>query len=281
MAGRRGSRSQWVPLLALGLLVPALAAAPEKEDPESKQRLELMRAAVRDLVPESSELKAKDALAVAPEPLLRYSEPTRDLKATGGCLDAGVWRLGAEGRPTALVTVEIYRADGGARVLSYEFLSLTDKTFSLKHKTEQVRWDATASGLELKDLPEGPKPGETAAARLTQMRHLARRFGATEAYNKDTVECRLIAQPIDRYQSEADKIADGTIFALANGTNPEVGIVLETDGRTWRYGVLRLCAAGVKVTLDGKEVAAYEPHKTGASRDGPYNSGSYKIPADK
>ena len=113
------------------------------------------------------------------------------------------------------------------------------------------------------------------------MRQLARRFGAKEAYNKQTVECRLLAQPLDRYSSEAEKISDGAIFALANGTNPEIGIVLETDGRTWKHGVLRLCSAGVKVTLDGKEVAAYEPHKTGASQDGPYNSGSYKIGADK
>jgi hypothetical protein len=277
----RVSRNRWAAVLILGSLAPTVVAAPPEDDTQAKQRLELMRAAVRDLVPESAELKAKDALAVVPDPLLRYSEPTRDIKTTSGCLDAGVWRLGTEGRPLALVTVEIYLADGGSRVLSYEFLSLTDKKFALKHKTEAVRWDATASGLELKDLTDGPKPAATPAARLTQMRQLARRFGAKEDYNKETVECRLIAQPIDRYQSEKEKIADGAIFVLANGTNPEIGIVLETDGRTWRYGILRLSATRVTVTLDDKEVAAYEPHKTGASHDGPYSSGSYKIGATK
>jgi hypothetical protein len=165
--------------------------------------------------------------------------------------------------------------------MSYEFLSLTEKKFVLKHKTEAVRWDATASGLELKDLPDAPKPAATAAARLTQMRQLARRFAAKETYFNEKVECRLIAQPIDRYQSEAQKVTDGAIFALANGTNPEIGIVIETDGAGWRYGVLRLSSAESTVTLDGKEVAAYERHKSGASHDGPYTSGGYKIGAGK
>jgi hypothetical protein len=135
--------------------------------------------------------------------------------------------------------------------------------------------------LELKDLPDAPKPAATATARLTQMRQLARRFAAKETYFQEKVECRLIAQPIDRYQSEAQKITDGAIFALANGTNPEIGIVIETDGTRWRYGVLRLSAAESSVTLDGKEVAAYGPHKSGASHDGPYTSGGYKIAAGK
>src|SRR5947199_9725055 len=115
-----------------------------------------MQAAVRNLEPEASELKSKAALAVGSKPLLRYSDPTRGgIKeaATNVLLDAGVWRLGAEGRPTALVTVEIYQNPDGSRVLAYEFLSLTETKFSLKHKTEKVRWDATGSALGLKELP--------------------------------------------------------------------------------------------------------------------------------
>src|SRR5688572_16846809 len=235
-------------------LVAALAPAADEEDPKAKQRLEVMQAAMDALEAKSDDLKPK-VLAAAPKPLLRYSDPTRGPSAL---VDAGVWRLGTEGRPTALVTVEFYRRANGAQVLSFEFLSLTATKFALKHKTEQVRWDATESGLSLKPLPDAPKPAATPAGRLTQMRQQARRFAATETYNDETVECRLIAQPIDRYQSEADKIVDGAIFALANGTNPEIGIVLECDAERWVYGVLRLCGATSAVTLDGKQGAAYE-----------------------
>ena len=262
--------------LVLGLLV-SISTASAQDDPQVKQRLELMQAAVDSLEAKSLELKPKTALTMASKPLLRYSDPTPRLV----CLDAGVWRLGAEGRPTALVTLELYQAPDGSRLLSFEFLSLTEKKFSLKHKTEDVRWDATASGLDLKELPDAPKPAAMAAARLTQMRQLARRFVAKERYNKEFTESRLIAQPIDRYQSEAEKIVDGAIFAFANGTNPEIGIVLEASGERWRYGTLRFCSAEATVTLDGKEVAAYERFDARGRRDGPYNTGSYKIELGK
>ena len=113
------------------------------------------------------------------------------------------------------------------------------------------------------------------------MRQLMRRFVAKERYNNEWIECRLIAQPIDRYASEADKIVDGAIFAFANGTNPELGIVLETDGTRWRYGVLRLSSAESIITLDGEKVAAYEGFVFGGPKDGPYNSGSYRIEPGK
>ncbi len=113
------------------------------------------------------------------------------------------------------------------------------------------------------------------------MRQLARRFAAKERYNNETTESRLIAQPIDRYQSEAEKIVDGAIFVLANGTNPEIGIVLESDAERWRYGILRFCSAEATVMLDGKEVAAYERFNARGRKDGPYNTGSYKIEMGK
>jgi hypothetical protein len=112
------------------------------------------------------------------------------------------------------------------------------------------------------------------------MRQLVRRFGAKERFEKELIECRLLAQPLDRYQSDADKITDGAIFALANGTNPEIGVLLETDGEHWKYGILRLTSTDVTVTLDNKEIVVYE--KFGYKRrDGPYNGGWYTIRLSK
>jgi hypothetical protein len=271
--------------LALGLLVASISSVAAQDEPEAKQRLEFMQSALRSLEPESSELKAKAALTFVAKPLLRYSDPTRGgIKteaANNVLLDAGVWRLGTEGRPTALVTVEIYQFPDRSRVLSLEFLSLTEAKFSLKHKTEDVYWNATASGLNLKELPDAPKPAATAAARLTQMRQFVRRFAAKERFNNESIECRLLAQPIDRYQSAAEKIVDGAIFAYANGTNPELGVVFESDGERWLYGILRLTAAESIVTLDGRQVVAYDRFNARGRRDGPYNSGSYKIEMGK
>lgn len=270
--------------VVLAFLVASVGAISAQDEAEAKQRLEFMQAAVGSLESESSELKPNGALAVVGKPLLRYSDPTRGgvkmESANNFLLDAGVWRLGAEGRPTALVTVEIYQERDGSRVLSFEFLSLTEARFSLKHKSG-IRWDATTSGLSLKELPEAPKPAATAAARLAQMRQLVRRFAAKERFNNETIECRLLTQPIDRYESAAQKVVDGAIFAFANGTNPEIGVMFESDGERWHYGILQLTAAESTVTLDGKQVAAYERFNSRGRHDGAYNSGAYRIVKEK
>jgi hypothetical protein len=242
-----------------------------------------MQAAVESLEPEGSELKSKAALAVSSKPLLRYSDPTRGgvQIASTVLLDGGVWRLGAEGRPTALVTIEIYQEPKGSRVLAYEFVTLTDTKFSLKHKTEKIRWDAKTSALDLKELPDAPKPAATAGERLVQLRQLVRRFAVTERYDNESIDCRLLAQPIDRYQSAAEKIIDGAIFAFANGTNPEVGVVFESDGERWRYGTLRLTGAEASVTLDGRQVTFYEHFNSRGRTDGPYHNATHKLVTDK
>jgi hypothetical protein len=240
-----------------------------------------MRVAVTSLEPEPSDLRPQAAFTFAPQPLLRYSDPTRD-DLGSSLLDAGVWRLGTEGRPTALVTVEIYGAPDELRMLGFEFLSLSEKKFSLKHKTEEkIRWNPASSGLDLKELPDAPKSAATPAARLVQMRQLVRRFVVKERFKDQLIECRLLAQPIDRYQSVAEKIVDGAIFAFANGTNPEIGVLFESDGERWQYGILRLTAAESSVTLDGRQVAAYDFYTPPGRTDAPYHNASHKISTGK
>jgi hypothetical protein len=261
-----------------------LSSCHAQDEAEAKKRLELMQAALGSLEIDTLGSKPKVALEFASKPLLRYSDPTRGTNkdaATNLLLDAGVWRLGTEGRPVALVTVEIYQAPNASRILTFEFLSLSETKYSLKHKTQKIRWDPASSALKLEELPDAPKPAATAAARLTQMRQLARRFGARERINNDSIECRLMSQPIDRYQSEGEKIVDGAIFAFANGTNPEVGIVFESDGARWRYGTIRLTAAELSVTLDGRRIASYEPFNARGRTDGPYHNGWHKVEMGK
>jgi hypothetical protein len=269
--------------VVLGLLVSSVSSVSAQDDPRAKQRLELMQAAVSSLEPEPAEGKSKAAFTVAPKPLLRYSDPTRDITREAGnvLLDAGVWRLGTEGRPTALVTVELYGSPAACRVVSFEFLSLSETKFALKHKTERIRWNPRGPALDWKEVPDAPKPAATAATRLAQMRRLARRFAAKERYMGEWIECRLLTQPIDRYQSEAEKIVDGAIFVYTNGTNPEIGVAFEADGERWLYGALRLSSAEASVTLDGRQVAAFGPYPFPGRTDLPYYNATHKMERDK
>jgi hypothetical protein len=62
-----------------------------------------------------------------------------------------------------------------------------------------------------------------------------------------------------RYQAASGGAIDGAIFSFANGTNPEVLLVLEahsgTDGRAvWHFGLAQMTGAEVTVELDGAKV---------------------------
>lgn len=134
----------------IGLAVVAfICSGVAQDDPDAKRRLEWMQQAVKSLEASPTEGQPMAEYAAAAKPLLRYNDPTRggvkEQSANNVLLDAGLWRLGTTGRPKAIVTLEIYEERDGSHVLSFEFLSLTDSRFSLKHKSRPVRWDATAS----------------------------------------------------------------------------------------------------------------------------------------
>jgi hypothetical protein len=257
------------------------AMAQETADAQAaaSQRLAFMEKVVTGYEFSSEELPPDSAGTFVRKALLRYSDPTRDLMdaKVSGLIDAGVWRLGKDGRPTALVVLEIYRSADGKGTLAHEFLSLAEKKFSLAHKDYSVQWDATGTDLKLAAFEDAPSPAKTATARLVQMRQLARRFTAKETINDNVIECRLMSSPIDRYESAADGILDGAIFAYANGTNPEVGIVVEADKGGWKFGVVRLGAAKATVTLDGREVASFPFFGEYGRRDGVYTSTSHAV----
>jgi hypothetical protein len=272
----------------LGLVITDVLAQAENTDDaglqrEAKQRLELMQSAIADFAAESDEISSDARLKFAARPLLRYSDPTRGLMDTTTLLDASVWRLGEAGRPTALVTLEVYRSPRKPDTLSYEFLSFAEEKFSLQRKeVKKIAWDATGTDLNLAPLPDAPAPANNETGRLRQMRELARRFKVVETLNRaklesDKIECRLMTQPIDRYSDKEQGIVDGALFVFANATNPEAGIVLETSGKTWSYGTFRLGAAALSFTIKDREVASFPAFGDYGRRDGHYTSASHRL----
>jgi hypothetical protein len=240
-------------LVHLGSLCPAADDSKTGErDQRSRYRLELMQSTIDDLQIASKEIQPDSALKPGRTPLLRYNDPTRSLEATTGLLDAGVWRIGDTGRPTALVTLEIYRAQKDKAILSYEFLSLAPAQLVIESPRGPT-WHPTGTELKMTRLADAARPADSPKARLVQMRQISRRFSVHQTLDKgEKVECRLLSQPIDRYADEARHIADGAIFVFANGTNPELGLLLECDADDWSYGVARLSAAALFAERDGK-----------------------------
>jgi hypothetical protein len=223
------------------------------------RRFELLRDRVAAAKATSSEAGFPGGFAA--EPIFRYSDPAR------GYVAAAVWKLGEEGRPRALLASELDRKDHGKPCISYEYISLTATPFSLT--SEDMRWSPSATDYEFRPISDAPAPDETPQRRSRQLREIARRFAAREDVKDERCELRLLPTPVDRYRpTEADR-ADGAIFFFTFGTNPEVVLLIESDGERWSYAAGRMTGAQVVVlTLDG--AVAWEGTPLQMGRDSPF-----------
>jgi hypothetical protein len=226
----------------------SLAADPpeatQPDDVQSQARLKLMRDTIAAF---SVRFEQQDDLPTqkfSTEPILRYSDPVR------GLLDATVWRLGEDGRPRALVTLELSQRDED-HILTYEFLSLSADPFAVSGNP-YVRWRPTGTDLEFQELPRAPQPAATEQARLLQLKQMARRFTAEQLYAGQNNELRLLPQPLHRYRPSDSERADGAVFAFVFGTNPEIVLFVECDGEQWTFACARLSVAVLDVLLDGE-----------------------------
>jgi hypothetical protein len=113
--------------------------------------------------------------------------------------------------------------------------------------------------VELKSIPDAPKPGETAAVRLTQMRNLAAQYSVVADYgNKKEEDMRLLRAPVYRYASEKQGVTDGALFAFVRATDPEAFLMIEArkgkDGVEWQYAFARYNPCGLRATRADREV---------------------------
>jgi hypothetical protein len=237
-------------LVVTGTMACIASADEKNQDGKSRdealamRRFELMQKRVAAGKVESGEPGFPHAFA--PEPIFRYSDPTR------GFVAGAVWKLGDEGRPKALLATELRRKiqGKGNPNISYEFSSLTTTPFSLR--SDDMDWSPTGTRFEFKPIPKAQAPEATPQGRLRQLREMSRRFASNEEVNKEKFELRLLPTPVDRYTPSSAERADGAIFFFTLGTNPEVVLLIESDGKEWSYAAGRMTGAQVVVlTLDG------------------------------
>lgn len=237
----------------------------DKEPPKDRaeelkaRRFELMQSRVAALKIESD--KAGVPSQFAAKPIFKYSDPAR------GYVAASVWKLGEHGRPLALLAVELDRNTYGKPCIGYEYGSLTNTPFKVTF--EQSTWSPKSTLYEFKRIPDAPPPEKTPQLRLIQIRSIAKRFASTEVVNKEKCELRLLPQPVDRYEpSEVDR-ADGAVFFFTFGTNPEVVLLIESDGQSWSYAAGRMTGAQ-EVVLTFDDVIAWQGNPLQQGTESPF-----------
>jgi hypothetical protein len=203
--------------------------------------LQEMRRRAEALKLEVGEVKTRQ-IKLRGEPLLRFDDPTRAFA------DGTLWAWVEQGRPLALVSVERYE-----KLWAYELISLTTEPLTLKTPLGQT-WQPSEAPFKEKALPEA-RLGATASARRQQARQLARDFEMAEYPGPDETRTvlRLIPRPIYEYADEKTGLLHGSMFVFANGTNPEVLLLLEatkTDGAEgWRFACAPLSTARLEAKL--------------------------------
>lgn len=240
----------------------AKSAEAGTDETDDVEVLEASRARVEEIVM----YRGGDARTVVPhvaEPVLRFGDLTRANK------HGSLWMWGQSGRPQAVL--ELYRNLAGDWVYVFNWLSGSELT---AERDGGLWWTPAAPTVQFDEL-EGARPAGSEALRTTQMRAIARRFSAHEFWdpNNSRFELRLLATPLHRYTDPDRGIIDGAVLAYANGTNPEVVLLLEAHAvageRRWQYGFARLGHAEMHVELDDAEVWTV-PRVDPSRRDEPY-----------
>jgi hypothetical protein len=252
----------------------AFVAAQESSDAKAgqdealvAQRYDLMQKRLASVIVQSGEPDFPTAFAA--KPIFRYSDPAR------GYVAAAIWKLGEQQRPRALITTELHRLWRGSPRIVYEYLSLTPSRFTVT--SGDMRWSPESTALEFKPVPDAERPDDAPPRRLLQMRAIARRFVGQEVLGKEKTELRLLPQPVDRYTPGKNPGTDGGIFLFTFGTNPEIALFIESDGKAWSYAAGRLAGASrISLTLDG--MTAWDGPPVNYALNQPYTASN--APAD-
>lgn len=199
-------------------------------------------------------------------PVLRYTDNTRRL------YESSLWIWGEGGRPSAIVAIEFYpNSPKGPRWL-YEIASLSTEPIAAE-RGKDLSWTAKEPGLKLQKIASTGDVEVRPALRLAQMKELSRRFAAYEtAAVGGRIDLRPLTTPLYRYADPENDVTDGAIFSFANGTNPEVLLVVEAHGKkngsaNWYFGLAQMTGAAVVVNFDGKEIWSRGEADPPATRD--------------
>lgn len=220
------------------------------DDPTAERALRRaeMRRRAESLQLELSGQKTDRQPKLLKDPLLRFDDPTRSF------YDGALWAWGNRGRPQVIVSIEKYE-----KVWAYELVSLTAEPFALKTESDWT-WSPTDPPFVEQPLAAAAV-GETAALRKKQARELSRRFEAAEfvGENETRTVLRLVPRPIFEYGDPEAALLSGAMFIFANGTNPEVLLLLEAqsdggDKPQWQFAFVPLSTAPLEALLAGKTV---------------------------
>jgi hypothetical protein len=195
--------------------------------------------------------REKRKLTFVAQPVLRWTNPLGGQRARG---EIFLWT--DAGRPAAVVSINEFTDVAGRLHGEQEWCSLFAGPLVAEGPH---RWAPASGVLSPQPLSDADSPAATAGQRLRQMGTLAARFAGEKTTRTGVVRTlRLLPKPIYRHDSMDAGSSDTAIFALAEATDPEALLVLETRREEvihqWQYAFARMNSVKLTASFDGKQV---------------------------
>lgn len=180
----------------------------------------------------------KSKLELQSKPVLTYSNPVQ------GEVYGHVFVWTDSGRPEVVGAIFDYRS---ANRFDSEFHLLSNRG-TVGYRDGRPFLAPKEPGVEFLAVAGAPVPAASSAARLRQMRDMARDFTVERDHPDQKKEfMRLLPQPIYRYSSSKADVLDGALFVYVEGTDPEAYLLLEATGEAtgaekpvWRFAFARM-----------------------------------------
>jgi hypothetical protein len=255
------------PYCLIFLLVAGFYSAEEPAD-DSPDRTKWKKAysAIADSI---TMLQGEARLTLLDKPLRFYTNPVRTNDQHGSIF---LWT--EDGRPAVIGSIwsAINRQNPAARFVTHEWHSLSDDAKVTATRGEKTLWTSGEPGVVWDKLASAPQPAASRAARLVQMRSIARRYSVTIQVEGES-DLRLMAQPLYRYPEQVSGVLDGAIFDFAMTQDPELLVLLEdrelAGKPTWHVAFARFGNKAMTVKEGEQTVWSCEQGRPGFS-DGKY-----------
>jgi hypothetical protein len=229
---------------------PAVQEKEESQESANKRHLAEMRALAETIKVTAGEGEKSKEAKLIEKPLFRFSDPSR-LHS-----DGSIWAWVVAGRPVLLT--EFRTADRTKGVWGHDLVATSDARV-VADVGGHGRFAPRAPDFKLMPVPESRAAAATEAGRLRQMKQFARKLSASQVWQGQASELRLLPTEIHRYADADSGLIDGAAFAFAVGSNPEAILFVEAHKAgsgelSWMYGLVRMSAAAVTFNLGDTEV---------------------------
>lgn len=219
-------------------------------------------------------------IRIIPKPLLRWTNPNYGVRD-------GLFVAWVDQKNRPMVAGQVFLMPNTVDSWYIEQQSLWIGPMQFKSDRNSI-WTPRAAGVEWKKFSTKViHPAKSKPLRLGQMRKLARRFRGEDDLTAKSSVLRLMPNPMVRYADKENKVIDGALFAMVQGTDPELLIQIEAredEGQNSEYwwALAAMTSARLEGYLDGNRV--WSKPRSGGSPTGVFYmrplAGGIAFPAD-